>query len=64
MVDIVTPSRQHYEGTWHRLMNVPPAIAVAEGEGDLSIAYWWRVHRELYEPRLELGAPIELRMRQ
>lgn len=33
--------------------NIPSEIAHAEGEGDLSVDYWKRVHRELYLPFLE-----------
>ncbi|HEX4925363.1 MAG TPA: ASCH domain-containing protein [Bdellovibrionales bacterium] len=36
----------------HKFMDVPEAIAIAEGEGDLSLEYWRRVHRAFYEPHL------------
>ena len=36
----------------HKFYDVPPEIAVAEGEGDLSLEYWRRVHRAAYEPHL------------
>lgn len=32
---------------------IPKRIAVAEGEGDLSVAYWKRVHRKFYSPFLK-----------
>ncbi len=37
----------------HQFNDVPPEVAVAEGEGDLSIEYWRRAHRELYEASLK-----------
>jgi uncharacterized protein YhfF len=37
---------------FHKFKDVPPAIAIAEGEGDLSLEYWRRVHEELYRPHL------------
>lgn len=36
----------------NKFKDVPVAIAMAEGEGDLSIEYWKRVHTELYTPFL------------
>ncbi|NUO60609.1 MAG: ASCH domain-containing protein [Hamadaea sp.] len=36
----------------HKFYDVPPEVALAEGEGDLSLDHWRRVHRELYEPHL------------
>ncbi|NUT18741.1 MAG: ASCH domain-containing protein [Hamadaea sp.] len=36
----------------HKFYDVPPEIAVAEGEGDLSLEHWRRVHRAIYEPHL------------
>jgi len=33
--------------------NIPKRIAVAEGEGDLSVAYWKRTHRRFYLPFLK-----------
>ena len=38
--------------TINKFMNVPAEIATAEGEGDLSIEYWRKVHSELYIPHL------------
>lgn len=32
--------------------SLPKRIAVAEGEGDLSIAHWKRVHKKFYSPFL------------
>jgi uncharacterized protein YhfF len=32
---------------------LPERIAIAEGEGDLSLNYWHQVHTELYSPYLE-----------
>ena len=37
----------------HAFRDVPEEIAIAEGEGDLSLAYWRQVHREFYAPYLE-----------
>lgn len=34
----------------HNFQEVPARIAMAEGEGDLSLEYWRRVHEELYRP--------------
>lgn len=31
----------------------PVEIAVAEGEDDLSLGYWRKVHADLYQPHLE-----------
>ncbi|MCP2329398.1 uncharacterized protein YhfF [Hamadaea flava] len=36
----------------HKFYDVPPEVAVAEGEGDLSLDYWRRVHQAIYEPHL------------
>jgi len=36
----------------HQFCAVPAEIAVAEGEGDLSLAYWRKVHGELWAPHL------------
>lgn len=36
----------------HKFYDVPPEIALAEGEGDLSLEHWRRVHRTAYEPQL------------
>lgn len=37
----------------HNFRDVPEEIAVAEGEGDLSVEYWKRVHAERYAPHLQ-----------
>lgn len=37
----------------NKFKDVPLEIAVAEGEGDLSLEYWYKVHSELYLPYLE-----------
>ena len=37
----------------HKFKEVPVAIAVAEGEGDLTLEYWCKVHGELYSPFLK-----------
>lgn len=34
-------------------LEVGSHVAVAEGEGDLTIEYWRKVHREFFEPLLE-----------
>lgn len=44
----------------HKFKDVPPEIAVAEGEGDLSLAYWRRVHAELYAPHLAAWGVADL----
>lgn len=36
----------------HKFKDVPAEIALAEGEGDLSLHYWRKVHSELYSPHL------------
>lgn len=36
----------------HKFNDVPERIAIAEGEGDLSLEYWRRVHARLYTPLL------------
>lgn len=37
----------------HKFMDIPSDVAIAEGDGDLSVEYWKRVHTELYAPQLE-----------
>lgn len=37
----------------HKFKDVPIEVAIAEGEGDLSLEYWRKVHSELYTPYLE-----------
>jgi uncharacterized protein YhfF len=37
----------------HKFKDIPLEIAIAEGEGDLSLAYWKRTHAELYNPFLQ-----------
>ena len=36
----------------HKFNEVPLEIAIAEGEGDLSLEYWRKVHSDLYTPFL------------
>jgi uncharacterized protein YhfF len=36
----------------YRFSEVPEAIAIAEGEGDLSLGYWREVHGALWRPYL------------
>jgi uncharacterized protein YhfF len=36
----------------HNFRDVPETIAIAEGEGDLSIAHWKRVHTRSYAPHI------------
>lgn len=36
----------------HRFSDIPEEIAKAEGEGDCSVAYWKKVHQDLYTPHL------------
>ncbi len=37
----------------HKFRDVPVGIAMAEGEGDLTLEYWRRVHKEFYSPYLK-----------
>ncbi len=37
----------------YKFKDVPEEIAIAEGEGDLSLAYWRNVHSQLYAPHLQ-----------
>ena len=37
----------------HKFNDVPVEIAVAEGEGDLSLEYWRQAHNQIYSPYLE-----------
>ncbi len=37
----------------HPFKDIPAEIATAEGEGDLSLDYWKKVHSELYSPFLQ-----------
>lgn len=37
----------------NNFLKVPERIAIAEGEGDLSLAYWRKVHSEIYSPYLK-----------
>lgn len=37
----------------HRFGDVPERIAIAEGEGDLSIEYWKKEHKRFFTPFLE-----------
>ncbi len=37
----------------NKFRDVSESIAIAEGEGDLSLAYWKRVHAEIYLPHLK-----------
>lgn len=36
----------------HKFKDVPIEIAIAEGEGDLSLDYWRRIHSEIYSSHL------------
>lgn len=38
----------------HKFNEVPEEIAVAEGEGDLTLEYWRKVHGGLYNPLLKI----------
>jgi 5-formyltetrahydrofolate cyclo-ligase len=44
----------------HKFKDVPVSIAIAEGEGDLSLDYWKRVHAELYQPYLQAWGVSDL----
>ncbi len=37
---------------FNKFKDVPSAIAIAEGEGDLSLEYWRKTHAEFYLPHL------------
>ncbi|MCB0390781.1 MAG: ASCH domain-containing protein [Bdellovibrionales bacterium] len=37
----------------NKFYDVPLEIAIAEGEGDLSLEYWRNAHKKFYEPHLE-----------
>jgi uncharacterized protein YhfF len=37
---------------FHKFKDMPVEVAIAEGEGDLSLEYWRRVHSEFYFPHL------------
>jgi uncharacterized protein YhfF len=37
----------------HKFKDVPLEIAIAEGEGDLTLEYWRQVHSELYSPSIK-----------
>ena len=37
----------------NKFKDVPVEVALAEGEGDLSLEYWRRVHRSFYAPFLK-----------
>ena len=37
---------------FHQFADVPEKVAIAEGEGDLSIAYWKQAHRKFFTPYL------------
>ncbi|MGZ3809482.1 MAG: ASCH domain-containing protein [Bacteriovorax sp.] len=37
----------------HKFKDVPLEIVIAEGEGDLTLDYWKKVHSELYSPFLK-----------
>ena len=44
----------------NKFKEVPVEIAIAEGEGDLSLEYWRRIHSELYNPYLEAWGVSDL----
>jgi uncharacterized protein YhfF len=37
----------------HRFRDVPEAVAIAEGEGDLSLAFWRKEHIDFFAPYLK-----------
>jgi uncharacterized protein YhfF len=37
----------------HKFKDIPERIAQAEGEGDLSLAYWRKAHEAFFKPHLE-----------
>lgn len=44
----------------HKFKEVPIEISIAEGEGDLTLEYWKRVHASLYTPYLKKWGIIDL----
>lgn len=44
----------------HCFRDVPERIAVAEGEGDLSLDYWRKSHAAHYSPHLEEWGIVDL----
>lgn len=46
---------RNYEVYIRPFGEVPPFHAFSEGEGDLSLAYWRRVHTDFFEPTLKAG---------
>jgi len=38
----------------HRFRDVPEYVAIAEGEGDLSLEYWKKSHKEFYKSNIQL----------
>src|SRR5262249_49365667 len=39
--------------TIHQFDQIPEEVAIAEGEGDSSLAYWTKAHRHFFEPYLQ-----------
>lgn len=44
----------------NKFQDIPAAIAEAEGEGDLSVEYWKRVHADLYATSLKAWGVFDL----
>ncbi len=44
----------------YRFDRVPEEVAVAEGEGDLSLGYWRKAHRDFFTPFLKGWGIIDL----
>ncbi len=45
----------------HKFYEVPESIAIAEGEGDLSLAYWREGHGRFWAPHLKQWGVAELK---
>jgi 5-formyltetrahydrofolate cyclo-ligase len=44
----------------HAFKNVPSDVAIAEGEGDLSLDYWRKVHSEIWLPLINKWGVTDL----
>jgi len=44
----------------HEFDKVPESVAIAEGEGDLSLTYWRKAHAEFFGPYLEQFGIVDL----
>jgi len=51
---------QTHEIVTNKFKDIPAAIAEAEGEGDLSVEYWKRIHADLYATFLKAWGVLDL----